>query len=112
MPISITWLGHASVLASDGVLNVYFDPWKLKSAQPKADIIIVTHDHHDHYSEDDIRLVSRHGTRVIAPVKAALVTDILRPGEMLNASSALIQAVPAYNIDKPFHPKKTTGPVI
>jgi L-ascorbate metabolism protein UlaG (beta-lactamase superfamily) len=105
MSLSITWLGHASVLASNGNLNIYFDPWKLGGELPSADIILVTHEHHDHYSEPDIKMISRPGTRVVAPMKAPLVTDVVKPGEKISIGDIEISAVPAYNIGKGFHPK-------
>jgi L-ascorbate metabolism protein UlaG (beta-lactamase superfamily) len=106
MSLTITWLGHASMLVSNGDINIYFDPWKLGGNLPPADIILVTHEHHDHYSEPDIRLISKPGTRIVAPMKTAMVTDILKPGEEILISGMEITAVPAYNIGKDFHPKK------
>jgi L-ascorbate metabolism protein UlaG (beta-lactamase superfamily) len=105
MPLTISWLGHASMLVSDGNLNVYYDPWKLSGNLPSADIILVTHEHHDHYSEPDIRMISKPGMRVVAPMKTAMVTDIVKPGEKILISGIEITAVPAYNVGKVFHPK-------
>ncbi len=105
MSLTISWLGHASVLVSDGNLNVYFDPWMLNGNFPPADIIIVTHEHHDHYSEPDIRVVSKPGVRVVAPMKMTMVTDIVKPGDKVLISGIEIMAIPAYNIGKAFHPK-------
>lgn len=105
MPLSITWLGHASVLISDGDINIYFDPWKLSGKLPTADIVLVTHEHHDHYSEEDIAMISRKGTRVVAPMKTDVVTDVMKPGEELSIGDIRITAVPAYNIGKGFHPR-------
>jgi L-ascorbate metabolism protein UlaG (beta-lactamase superfamily) len=107
MSLKISWLGHASMLVSDGNLNVYFDPWKQSGNLPSADIILVTHEHHDHYSEPDIRMISKPGTRVVAPMKMAMVTDIVKPGEKILISGIEITAVPAYNIGKVFHPKNS-----
>ncbi len=105
MSLTITWLGHASVLVSNGNLNIYIDPWKLESGLPSADIILVTHEHHDHYSESDIKMISRPGTRIVAPMKTPLVTDVVKPGENILIGGIEISAVPAYNIGKGFHPK-------
>ena len=105
MSLKITWLGHASVLVTDGSSNIYFDPWNLSGNLPSADIILVTHEHHDHYSEPDIRMISKPGMRVVAPMKTALVTDIVKPGEKVLINGIEITAVPAYNIGKVFHPR-------
>jgi len=104
MPVRITWLGHASVMIESAV-TLYIDPWKVGASQPKADIILVTHDHSDHYSEGDIAVLSGTGTRVVSPVKTAVVTDVLPPGQSLDIRGIKIQAVPAYNLNKVFHPK-------
>lgn len=105
MSLKITWLGHASVMVTDGSSNIYFDPWNLGGNLPPADIILVTHEHHDHYSESDIRMISKPGTKIVAPMKTAMVTDIVKPGEKISINGIEIMAVPAYNIGKAFHPK-------
>lgn len=109
MSLKITWLGHASVLVTDGISNIYFDPWNLSGVLPPADIILVTHEHHDHYSEADIRMISKPGMKVVAPMKTALVTDIVKPGEKVLINGIEIMAVPAYNIGKVFHPKNSSS---
>jgi L-ascorbate metabolism protein UlaG (beta-lactamase superfamily) len=106
MKMSLTWLGHSSVLASDSFVNIYFDPWKLKAGLPDADIIIISHNHHDHYNEDDIKSIFKKGTRVVAPFKTGLITDTVKPGEALSIGDIAIKAYPSYNIDKPYHPQK------
>lgn len=105
MSLRISWLGHASVFVSNREINIYFDPWKLGGGLPSADIILVTHEHHDHYSEPDIKMISKPGTRVIAPMKTIMVTDVVMPGEKILIGDVEISAVPAYNIGKGFHPK-------
>jgi L-ascorbate metabolism protein UlaG (beta-lactamase superfamily) len=54
MAVRITWIGHASVKVSGSAATVFIDPWKV-SARDHADIILLTHDHYDHYSESDIK---------------------------------------------------------
>jgi L-ascorbate metabolism protein UlaG (beta-lactamase superfamily) len=104
MPVRITWLGHASVMIESAII-LYIDPWKVGNSLPKADIILVTHDHSDHYSEKDIISLSDSGTRVIAPMKTSVITDIVSAGQSVMMKEITIQAVPAYNINKAFHPK-------
>jgi L-ascorbate metabolism protein UlaG (beta-lactamase superfamily) len=118
----IHWLGH-DTFRIDGSSTVYVDPWKLPVGAPPADVVLVTHDHFDHFSIDDIRAVSRPGTVVVGPssVTAALegVEDItpvtIAEGLTVSAASASVTAVPAYNTDKfkrpgePFHPRGAGG---
>jgi L-ascorbate metabolism protein UlaG (beta-lactamase superfamily) len=104
--IEIRWLGHASVMVKTTEHIVYIDPWKVSRTLPEADIILLTHDHYDHYSEDDIDFLAENKTRVIAPMATGLVTDIIKPGQSLDIDDVSIEAIPAYNINKDFHPRK------
>lgn len=106
MPVEITWLGHASVMIRDGALTVYIDPWKTPAGLPGADFILVTHDHRDHYSSPDVKTLSKGGTRVVAPMTTPLVTDLIRAGETMDLGPLTVDAVPAYNLKKKFHPRE------
>ena len=103
------WLGHAS-FCLDGPPMIYFDPWKLKGRLPKADVILISHDHHDHCSPDDVKRISGPRTVIVASVSAAqkLHGDVrpLRPGEQTTAGEVKIETVPAYNVTKSYHPKQ------
>jgi len=85
--------------------TLYIDPWKLGKDLPQADIILLTHDHYDHYSEQDIRALSKNSTRVVAPMSTPVVTDRIKPGGRISISDITIEAIPAYNLTKAFHPK-------
>ena len=117
------WLGHDSFL-DVGPPSIYFDPWRLDqdqaAAMPVADIVLVSHEHGDHCSSQDVERVSGPSTVIIANQTAAaclrdagLLGDVrvMCPGETLEAGEVSVQAVSAYNIDKfrspgvPFHPQ-------
>jgi L-ascorbate metabolism protein UlaG (beta-lactamase superfamily) len=111
----LRWLGHDSFLY-EGPPAIYFDPWKLpKQNLPKADIVLVSHEHGDHCSPPDVRKVSDSHTVIVASQTAApkLQGDVrvLRPGDTLVVGQVTVEAVPAYNTTKfrspgvPFHPK-------
>lgn len=107
MAATIQWLGHASVKIK-GDKIIYFDPWKLKSGVDKADIILVSHTHHDHFSLEDIERIRKFGTVVVATKDAEGITGdvkFVKPGDIINISGVKIEAVPMYNVDKRFHPK-------
>ena len=111
-------LGHAS-FRLDGPTVIYIDPWKLGADAPPADLILITHDHYDHFSLEDIRRISRDDTIIVAnPAAAAKLsgaTQILRPGESISLAGATIRAAPAYNLNKfkspgqLFHPMSDEG---
>lgn len=104
----IHWLGHASVrLDFDKV--IYIDPWKIADMAPKADLILITHAHHDHFSPDDIEKIRKPTTSFvsIADVAAKIQGDIhvVKPGDVLTTQGIKIEAIAAYNLEKHFHPK-------
>jgi len=103
------WLGHAS-FRLDGPPTIYFDPWKLKGRHPQADVILVSHEHHDHCSPKDVKQISGPGTVIVASRGAAKKlrgnVRALRPGERTTVGEVEIEAVPAYNVEKRFHPRQ------
>ena len=108
MSLQIQWIAHASFrLATEDVV-LYIDPWKLPSAQPDANLVFVSHGHFDHWSADDVAAVSQENTTVVGPadvVESLPGGRVLRPGERVESAGACIEGVPAYNVDKDFHPK-------
>lgn len=108
----IDWLGHASFRITNGA-TVYIDPWKLSDDQPKADLILVSHNHFDHLSVDDIEKISTGETAILCAKDCvdqldAKVTGV-GPGETHEVAGVTVRTVPAYNIGKDFHPRKNDG---
>jgi L-ascorbate metabolism protein UlaG (beta-lactamase superfamily) len=105
---NVHWLGHASFKLT-GEKVVYIDPWQLHDGEP-ADIILITHGHYDHCSAEDVAKIRRPSTVVVAPVDCADKlpgpVQVVKPGDKLTVAGVKIEAVPAYNIDKTFHPRK------
>lgn len=106
---NIHWLGHASLRIDAPTAVIYVDPWKLSGALPQADLILITHDHYDHCSPGDIARVRTDDTVIVANPSAAKKLSgpvrVARAGDELTAKGVKIRAVPAYNVDKAFHPK-------
>ena len=93
---------------------VYADPLKLEGTPGDADIILITHAHFDHFSPEDIKKAAKPGTVVVLPesmradaAKAGIADTVtLAPGETREILGVMVEAVPAYNLGKPMHPKK------
>ena len=104
----IHWLGHDSFYVT-GSKVVYFDPWEI-SGTPLADIVLISHDHFDHCSPEDVARISKPDTVIVTePVSARKLSGdvrVLGPGETLNVAGVKITAAPSYNIDKQFHPRE------
>ena len=93
---------------------VYIDPFKMNIEPHDADYILITHDHYDHFSPEDIAKVKKEGTVLVVPEKMFAkaekqsgISEIetVTPGIYKELGNLEIETVPAYNILKPFHPK-------
>lgn len=108
MLANIHWLGHASFLI-DSELTLYIDPFRVPTNLPPADVILITHEHYDHFSLSDIERLSKKNTQIITnqriteqlPDNYNVVT--LRPWQSVNIHQANIKAIPAYTLDG-YHP--------
>ena len=104
--IEIVWLGHASFLIQGAGSVVYIDPWKLSSTQ-KADLVLVSHDHFDHCSPDDVAKVAGKDTLIITTQDCAAKFEGSvreeRAGAGVEHHGVKVEVVPAYNTDKNFH---------
>ncbi|MCI9063857.1 MAG: MBL fold metallo-hydrolase [Clostridia bacterium] len=90
---------------------IYFDPFRIKEEKHDADIIFITHDHYDHYSEEDVKKVINENTIIVAPKTIEIfekAKNIVRvePNEKYEVLGIKIETIPAYNINKKFHPKE------
>ena len=106
---------HSSIRIKSGFGAIYIDPFNMKTAPHDAAFILVTHDHYDHFSTEDIAKAAGNNTILIVPEKmegkakeaANLVQEIrtVKAGARLEVNGFEFETVPAYNIMKPFHPK-------
>ncbi len=117
--IKIRWHGHDS-FSIIGNVTIMVDPYKM-AKQEKADLVLISHNHFDHLSVDDLKNLSTKGTSIVA---AKECIDILKgfdfkekigisPGEEKTVRGVKIKSIPAYNVTKinpdtkkPFHPKE------
>jgi L-ascorbate metabolism protein UlaG (beta-lactamase superfamily) len=104
---NIHWLGHDTFKIT-GEKVIYTDPFKIKK-EDTADIILITHEHYDHCSPEDVKKVQGPDTIIVATQDCAgkLSGDVrtVRPGDRITVEGVEIEAVPSYNTNKQFHTK-------
>ena len=103
-----------SSIRIEGQKTIYVDPYKRAEAPHDADIVLITHAHYDHFDEPSLRNVANGDTLIVCPdsmrgsVEAlGLGKDLLtmEAGSWEETGDVTIKAVPAYNLNKSFHPK-------
>jgi L-ascorbate metabolism protein UlaG (beta-lactamase superfamily) len=114
----VEWLGHSGFRIAVGRATIYIDPYRIAADEPKADLVLITHQHYDHFSIQDLERVRKDTTQVLAPPAVAERLDgnvrSMRPGDVVetDVSGVDVRAVPAYNTSKrdgegrPFHPRE------
>jgi L-ascorbate metabolism protein UlaG (beta-lactamase superfamily) len=107
---NVEFLGHASFRIK-GSKTVYIDPYQLESNEP-ADIIFITHSHFDHLSLEDVKKIAGKDTVVVCSKDCVeqvkpLVGKVIGidPFERTHVGEVLVESVPAYNINKEYHPR-------
>ena len=102
---AFTWYKQAALKWKGTGLTVHIDPWGVPDGEEKADVLLITHAHFDHFSQEDIDRVTKDGTIIIAPHDVASdclapTGDIrpIKPGETIEAAGLQVHAVPAYNV--------------
>lgn len=104
---NIHWLGHDTFKVT-GEKVIYTDPFKIRN-KDTADIILITHEHYDHCSPEDIKKIQGPNTVIVAPADCAAKLQgsikTVKPGDSLEVSGIKIEAVPSYNTNKQFHTK-------
>lgn len=115
--LEITFIGHGSLMLKFGGKVIHVDPYgKLAdyAKLPKADLVLITHEHKDHLDLAALKQVSTSKTVVVLTEKCAeQVTGgiIMKNGDVRKVEGLTVEAVPAYNIvhkrdnGQPYHPK-------
>ena len=103
-----------SIRIKSDVGTIYIDPFKIDDETHDADFILITHDHYDHFSSEDIAKVKKDTTVLVVPekmeakaVKESGIKEIetVKPGTYHEIGNLELETIPMYNILKPFHPK-------
>lgn len=113
--LEIVFLGHGSLLLAYDGSNIYIDPvnqYANFSKYPKADLILITHEHNDHLDPKAIAALSKPETRIIlseASRKKLGHGEVLQHGHSIDVAGVTVLAVPAYNITSSrmgYHPRE------
>ena len=96
--------------------TIYADPFRMNESPRDADIVLITHDHYDHFSPEDLAKVICPDTVLIVPEKMAAQAGVFTgqvkaietvvPGQAYKVAGLSFATVASYNKLKPFHPKK------
>ncbi len=118
--LHIERLAHDCFRIYDDHTLIYIDPFQIPEQADKADILLVTHEHYDHCSIEDIRKVIKQDTIIVtipgcaSKLNRLQVKDIrmMMPNQGITVKGVAIETIPAYNLNKyrapgvPFHPKE------
>ena len=107
---NITWLGHDGFLIKGDGKAIAIDPFQVQQCEP-ADIILISHEHYDHCSPEDVKKIRKDSTVIVTEAQSAAKLSgdvrVVQPGDKLTVSGIPIEAVPSYNTNKRFHPKES-----
>ena len=115
--LKMTFIGHGTLMFTFNSKVIHIDPvgtYADYSDLPKADLILVTHEHGDHLDTNVITTISKPETDIILTEKCSGKVPagiVMQNGDSKNIGDIKVEAVPAYNIEhmrspgSPFHPK-------
>jgi len=115
--LEITFVGHGTLMMEFNGKVIHIDPVSMfadYTTMPKADLVLITHDHGDHLDAAALDATKKQGTELVLPPacnEKYAGTAVLENGESGTFAGIKVEAVPAYNIEhergagQPFHPK-------
>jgi L-ascorbate metabolism protein UlaG (beta-lactamase superfamily) len=109
--LRITFIGHGTLMLTYAGKVIDVDPVSMYAnytTLPKADLILVTHEHGDHLDPKAIQAASTANTMLItnqSSTKNLPNATVMKNGDSKSVLGINVEAVPAYNLQKPFHPK-------
>ncbi len=115
--LTITFVGHGTLMFEFDGKVIHVDPVSREadySAMPKADLILITHEHRDHLDPEAVKAIRTDETEIVLTELAAAEIDggiVMKNGDLRSVKGLEIKAVPACNLvhmrpsGQPFHPK-------
>ena len=114
MQIEVLW--HSCIKIESEGKKIYADPFRIKEPKKDADIIIITHSHYDHFSEEDILKLKKETTKIVITEDLYQKTlelgfeeeniTTVKPSEEYQIENIKFSTVSSYNVNKKFHPKE------
>jgi L-ascorbate metabolism protein UlaG (beta-lactamase superfamily) len=120
--LTIEKFSHDTILIQNGLI-IYFDPFQIDMVNmPRADIVFISHHHHDHCSPENIEKIIKSDTLIVATENCKMALEkfrqnkqFVKPGDEFEYKEIKTTVVPAYNLNKfrspgqPFHSKSDRG---
>jgi L-ascorbate metabolism protein UlaG (beta-lactamase superfamily) len=115
--LTITFIGHGTLMFTFGGKIIHVDPvgqYADYGKLPKADLVLITHEHGDHLDSKVIEMLRKPGTEIVLNQAAACWVAgslVMANGEVKTVAGLTIEAAPAYNLvhkrerGELFHPK-------
>ena len=115
--LEITFIGHGTLMFRFGDKIIHVDPVTREADYtklPKADLVLITHEHGDHLDEEALKIIKQEKTEVILTRKCkerGVDGIVMKNGETRTVCGLKVESVPAYNIvgsrssGQPYHPK-------
>jgi L-ascorbate metabolism protein UlaG (beta-lactamase superfamily) len=114
--LKITFIGHGTLMFTFNEKIIHVDPYSRVgdyTQLPKADLILITHEHGDHLDPKAVEAIKKTNTEIVLTKKCTGKIDgtIMNNGDVKTVTGLKIEAVPAYNIvhmrreNMPYHPK-------
>lgn len=116
--IDLSWIGHDGFRIKKDDLIIYIDPYKISkkfSKKQDADLILISHNHYDHLSIEDINNLINNETNIVCAQECieSLKENYprneiigLNPSQNITTKKINIHGIAAYNTNKKFHPKE------
>jgi len=115
--LKITFVGHGTLMFSFAGTAIHVDPVSREAdyrQMPKAHVILITHEHHDHFDPEAIAAVRTPETTILLTERCAAALgsgEVMKEGDLRTVGGVRFAAVPAYNLvhkrpsGAPFHPR-------
>jgi len=113
--VLIRKIRHSGFVIEDDAVRIVIDPFKARDDEAvPVTLALVTHPHFDHLELESLAKFVTHETIIVGTADAhstlaklsAREVRLVKPGDVVDIANVRVEAVPAYNVNKPYHPKE------